>query len=43
MVTLNPMTHEEYEAFQPHLIEDYAQVISQNFDTPIEDARDRVH
>jgi len=40
MVTLIPMTHEEYKAFQPHLIEDYAQVISQNLDTPIEEARE---
>ncbi len=42
MVTLNPMTQEEYEAFQPDLIEEYAQVLSLNFDTPIEEAREKV-
>jgi ribosomal protein S18 acetylase RimI-like enzyme len=42
MVTLDKMTHEEYEVFLPHLIEDYAWDISRNFDTPIEDARQSV-
>ncbi len=41
MVTLEKMTPEEYQAFLPHLIEGYAQEISQNFDTPIEEARER--